>query len=144
MVIAVTTGPPPQGSTRDQQATNKGPVGGKKISMSEQPEDDTLSIQIANQIINVANTRVQDGAGANEVARGLRHAAANFSAFAEHQRRDGGADSGAGPGGIVEEFSRFLEYYLDRHGATGGPGGGPGGGPAAGLEQLIEQVKKEL
>lgn len=143
MVIAVTTGPPPginKGSTRDQQATNKGPVGGKKISMSEQPEDDTLSIQIANQIINVANTRVQDGAGANEVARGLRHAAANFSAFAEHQRRDGGADSGAGPGGIVEEFSRFLEYYLDRHGATGEPGGGP----AAGLEQLIEQVKKEL
>lgn len=108
--------------------------------MSEQPEDDTLSIQIANQIINVANTRVQDGAGANEVARGLRHAAANFSAFAEHQRRDGGTDSGAGPGGIVEEFSRFLEYYLDRHGATGEPGGGP----AAGLEQLIEQVKKEL
>ncbi len=104
--------------------------------MSGQPEDDTLSIQIANQIINVANTRVQDGAGANEVARGLRHAAANFSAFAEHQRRDGGA----GPGGIVEEFSRFLEYYLGRHGATGEPGDGP----AAGLEQLIEQVKKEL
>ncbi len=108
--------------------------------MSDKPDDDTLSIQIANQIINVANTRVQDGAGADEVAQGLRHAAANFSAFAEHQRLDGGTE----PGGIVEEFSRFLEYYLGRHGDTGGPGEGPGDGPAAGLEQLIEQVKKEL
>ncbi len=112
--------------------------------MPDQPEDDTLSIQIANQIINVANTCTQDGAGANDVARGLRHAAANFSAFAEHQRRDDGAE----PGRIVEEFARFLEYYLDRHGATNGtddgPGDGPGDGPAAGLLQLVEQVKKEL
>ena len=41
---------------------------------------------------------------------------------------------------IVEEFTRFLEYYMSRHGGDGTPDGGPRGG----LGQLIEQVKSEL
>ena len=108
--------------------------------MPDQPEDDTLSIQIANQIINVANTRTQEGVGADDVARGLRHAAANFSAFAEHQRRDGDIE----PDSIVEEFARFLEYYLGRHGANDRRSVETGDGPTAGLVHLVEQVKKEL
>ena len=69
---------------------------------------------------------------------GLRHAAANFSAYAEFHRRDEGAEPDLAM--IVEEFTRFLEYYMSRHGGDGTPDGGPRGG----LEQLIEQVKSEL
>ena len=111
--------------------------------MADQHEDDTFSIQIANQIINIANARMQEGAPGDEVARGLRHAAANFSAFAEHRRQDGGD-----PDRIVEEFASFLEYYLSRHGANSQPEGAPDeghdGGPAAGLAHLVKQVKDEL
>lgn len=93
--------------------------------------DDTLSLQIANQIINVANARLQDGAHMEEVVQGLRHAAANFSAFVESRRQGKDAD----PGQVIEEFARLLEYYLGRHSH---------GSPVAGLEKLIEQAKNEL
>ncbi len=107
--------------------------------MADQSEDDTFSMQIANQIINIANARLQEGAPGDEVALGLRHAAANFSAFAEHHRQDGG-DIGR----IAGEFANFLEYYLGRHGSHGQPEDGHDGGPAAGLAQLVKQVKDEL
>jgi len=94
-------------------------------------QDDTLSLQIANQIINVANVRLQDGASLEEVAQGLRHAAANFSAFVEFRRQGKDAD----PGQVIEEFARLLEYYLGRHSPDA---------PAGGLEKLIEQAKSEL
>lgn len=94
-------------------------------------KDDTLSVQIANQIINVANARLKDGAHPEEVVQGLRHAAANFSAFVESRRQDKDAD----PGQVIEEFARLLEYYLGRHSH---------GSPVAGLEKLIEQAKNEL
>ncbi len=116
--------------------------------MADQPEDDTFSMQIANQIINIANARMQEGAPGDEVALGLRHAAANFSAFAEHHRqgsrRQGGGDGDNNLGRIAEEFANFLEYYLGRHGANSQPESGPDGGPAAGLTQLVKQVKDEL
>ncbi len=111
--------------------------------MADQPEDDTFSMQIANQIINIANTRMQEGAPGDEVALGLRHAAANFSAFAEHHRNSGRQDGGDGDnnlGRIVEEFANFLEYYLGRHGTNSQPEDAP----AAGLAQLVKQVKDEL
>ncbi len=92
--------------------------------------DDTLSLQIANQIINVANARLQDGAQPDEVAAGLRHAAANFSAFV-----NAGQKGGADPGLLIEEFARLLEYYLGRH--------QPKEKPGEGLKHLIEQVKRE-
>jgi len=107
--------------------------------MADQPEDDTFSIQIANQIINIANARMQEGAPADDLAQGLRHAAANFSAFAEFNRQGGGE-----PGHIVEEFARFLEYYLGRHDAEHEAGHGGQETPAAGLQNLIKQVKNEL
>jgi len=109
------------------------------MTMADQPQDDTFSIQIANQIINIANDRMQEGAPADGLAKGLRHAAANFSAFAE-TRRDGGAD----PGRAVEEFIQLLEYYLGRHVPGDGAGAGNGETPAAGLESLIRQVKDEF
>jgi len=99
--------------------------------MADEPQDETLSIQIANQIINVANARLKDGIAADEIAAGLRHAAANFSAYAasvSEDRHD--------PNALVEEFVRFLEFYLTRHESQQTPG--------TGLHQLIKQVKEEF
>ena len=102
--------------------------------MSSEPpgdhKDDTLSLQIANQIINVANARLQDGAHPEEVVQGLRHAAANFSAFVSQRHPD------ADPALLAEEFAQLLEFYLGRH--------KPENNPAGGLESLIEQVKSEF
>lgn len=94
------------------------------------PNDETLSVQIANQFINVANSRLQDGVHPDEVAIGLRHAAANFSAFVSQRHPE------ADPALLAEEFARLLEYYLGRHRSDDKP--------AAGLEQLIEKVKNEF
>ena len=100
--------------------------------MSDVESANTLSVQIANQIVNVANTRLEDGVPAAEIAAGLRHAAANFSAYALYQTQ---ADPNEAQRG-VEEFVRFFEYYLERH--------APADGPQGGLYQLIEEAKNEI
>lgn len=100
--------------------------------MPPSPDEETLSVQIANQIINVANARLQDGVPPGEVAQGLRHAAANFSAFVASHQRDPDFD----PNRMLEEFAQLLEYYLGRHAEANAPAGG--------LQSLIDQVKNEF
>jgi len=95
----------------------------------------TLSIQLANQIINIANTRLEEGMPVDVVAAGLRHAAANFSAFAHYR---GGGDEQQLPA-IVEDFLQMFEYYLQRH-APAETAAEPGGG----LQDLIDQAKREV
>ena len=56
--------------------------------MPSETTNETPSIQIANQIINVANTRMKEGMLPDDIAQGLRHAAANFSAFVESRKGD--------------------------------------------------------
>ena len=102
--------------------------------MPSDPISETPSIQIANQIINIANTRIKDGISPDNVAQGLRHAAANFSAFVEH--RKGGGD----PEEIIGEFLQLLEYYISRHVTPEGKDEIPTGG----LNELIKQAKEEL
>ena len=94
-------------------------------------DDDTLSVQIANQFINVANARLSDGVDPLQVALGLRHAAANFSAFVTDLGEDEGEFNE-----IVEGFAQMLEYYIKRQ--------RPGNAGGTGLNQLIEQAKNEL
>ncbi len=103
----------------------------------QNPDEDlkTLSIQLANQVINIANNYLEDGMRVDAIAAGLRHAAANFSAFAHH--RSGENDEQLGP--IVEDFLQMFEYYLQRH-APDAPQPQPGGG----LGDLIEQAKNEV
>ena len=105
------------------------------MQSSPHPEEDlrTLSIQLANQIINIANSHLEEGMRVDAIAAGLRHAAANFSAFAHHH--DGGNEDQLGP--IVEDFLQMFEYYLERHTPQQQK---PGGG----LSDLIEQAKKEV
>ena len=96
--------------------------------MSDQ-DDPTLAMQIANQFISVANARLDDGVDPHDLATGMRHAAANFSAFVATQ---GSID----PKLLVGEFAEMLDYYVDRH--------RPAKDAAGGLFQLIEQAKKEI
>ena len=100
--------------------------------MSDTETANTLSVQIANQIVNVANTKLEDGVPADEIAAGLRHAAANFSAFALYQTKADPNESQRG----IEEFIKYFEYYLERH--------APSDGQQGGLYQLIEEAKNEI
>ena len=79
--------------------------------MSSESDEQTLSVQIANQIIGVANKRLEAGLPAVEIANGLRHAAANFSAFADANSSDKDLD----PNALAEEFLQTYAYYLERH-----------------------------
>ncbi len=100
--------------------------------MTSEKTDETLAVQIANQIINIANTRLEDGLPADDISAGLRHAAANFSAFAYFRSENKALD----PNAMVDEFVNFLEHYLERH--------QPQDQPPQGLHQLVEQAKNEI
>ena len=97
-------------------------------------DDQTLSVQIANQIINVANSRLEDGLPAHVIAAGLRHAAANFSAFVAHHMDPESISDGT----LTEEFHAMLEYYAQVHGAQG-----QDEPQQTGLHDLISRVKDE-
>lgn len=102
--------------------------------MSEGSEEDrhTLSIQIANQVINIANTRLEEGLDPVDISAGMRHAAANFSAFAVANSEN---PEDVDPNYFVEEFLQMYAYYLEKHKETVAP--------KSGLESLINQVKDE-
>ena len=96
--------------------------------MSDQ-DDPTVAMQIANQFISVANSRLDDGVDPHDLATGMRHAAANFSAFAAAQ---GSID----PKLLVGDFAEMLDFYVERH--------QPAKDTTTGLLQLIEQAKNEI
>jgi len=100
--------------------------------MTPENTEETLGIQIANQIINIANARLEDGLPADDISAGLRHAAANFSAFSYFRSENKDLD----PNAMVDEFVNLLTHYLDRH--------QPADQPAQGLHQLVEQAKNEI
>ncbi|MBM09976.1 MAG: hypothetical protein CMF69_10465 [Magnetovibrio sp.] len=105
--------------------------------MADEPQssdDNTLSVQFANQVINVANSRLEDGMAPMLIASGLRHAAANFSAFV-HCRSGGGGDDELSR--IVGDFLQAFEYYLERHSPN--PEQNKGG-----LSELIQRAKNEI
>jgi len=95
-------------------------------------EQESMGVQIANQIIDLANTRLESGATVEEIASGLRHAAANFSAFEFFSTDKTPKD----PNTTVDDFCNFFEHYLDVH--------KPKEQPVHGLNNLIEQVKKDF
>ena len=99
--------------------------------MSEEDRH-TLSIQIANQVINIANTRLEEGLDPVDISAGMRHAAANFSAFAvANSERPEDVD----PSFFAEEFIQMYTYYLEKHSEAVKP--------KSGLDALINQVKDE-
>lgn len=99
--------------------------------MSEE-DSHTLSIQIANQVINIANTRLEDGLDPVDISAGIRHAAANFSAFAVANSEN---PEKVDPNFFAEEFIQMYAYYLEKHMESVKP--------KSGLDALINQVKDE-
>ena len=100
--------------------------------MPSETTNETPSIQIANQIINVANTRMKEGMLPDDIAQGLRHAAANFSAYAFFLTAKDTND----PNYVVEDFVKFFEYYLSAH--------APKQKTSSALADTIAQAKDEL
>ncbi|MDE0796629.1 MAG: DUF3144 domain-containing protein [Alphaproteobacteria bacterium] len=85
---------------------------------------------IANELIEFANEKQEAGVDAAVIAAALRHAAANYTAFAFHAT-GGPLDTED----IVEEFVRFLHFYDGRHRS--------GARPMTPLEKLVKQVEDE-
>jgi hypothetical protein len=100
------------------------------MTSDDNPQSEQVSL--ANYIINLANEAMGDGHAAEEVAESLRHAAANFSAYAFFRSEQSPKD----PNHTVENFISLFEYYLDAH--------KPEGTSAQGLMQTIAQAKDEL
>ena len=100
--------------------------------MTEESDELTLNTQIANQFINIANSLISDGKPPMAIASGLRHASANFSAFAiaNSQTTPPPLDT------LNSQFNELFTYYFTRH-RENTPND-------LGLEDLIEKAKNEI
>jgi hypothetical protein len=99
------------------------------------PEDETrdqeeVSLGIANELVEFANSKVNAGVHPMVIAAALRHAAANFTAFAF---RD--TDDPLDTEGIMGDFLQFLQFYDSHHRGVARP--------LTGLETLVKQVERE-
>ena len=100
--------------------------------MTNNPKQPTPNMAFANEIINMANAGLQEGKDVEELAQGIRHAAANFSAFAFFRSKQPATD----PNELIEDFVKFFEYYLNQH--------APKEDANKGLVDTIAKAKDEL
>ncbi len=100
------------------------------MTTDEKPQ--TLAMSIANDIINLANANLEKNLPVEDVAEGLRHAAANFSAYAFFRTERLPKD----PNDMVENFVSMFEYYLEAH--------KPNEAPGDGLAQTIARAKEDF
>ena len=91
---------------------------------------DTDSTAIANELIGFANDKQEAGVDAVVIAAALRHAAANFTAFAFRATEDP-----LDTEDIMEEFVQFLHYYDGHHRGAARQ--------MTPLEKLVKQVENE-
>ncbi len=94
-------------------------------------DDNEASLRMANEFVEVANNKLATGIHPVVIAAAIRHAAANFTAFAYAH----GSDDPLDTAGIVEEFLRLLENYEKRQRGEARS--------VTALERLVEQVKNE-
>ena len=90
-----------------------------------------LENELANELINFANNKLDAGIHPTVIASAIRHAAANFTAFANAH----GTDDPLAIESIMEGFLRMLEFYENHHRGDARP--------MTALERLVEQVKSE-
>ena len=90
-----------------------------------------LENELANELIKLANNKLDAGINPTVIASAFRHAAANFTAFANAH----GTDDSLATENIMEEFLRMLEFYENHHRGEAGP--------MTALERLVKQVKSE-
>ncbi len=94
-------------------------------------DENEASLAMANEFVDFANDKLVTGIDPMVIASAIRHAAANFTAFA--YARD--TDDPLATGSIIEEFLRLLEGYDKHHRGKARP--------VTALERLVEQVKNE-
>ena len=98
----------------------------------EEGSDETqASLRIADAFIELANAKLDAGIRPLLIAPAMRHAAANFTAFAQANETDVSLDTDD----ILAEFRQWLESY-DSHHRDRARHMTP-------LERLVEQVDKE-
>ncbi len=100
------------------------------MAEEERSDQEEVSIGIANELVDFANNKLDAGVNPMVVASALRHAAANFTAFA-FRATDDLLDTES----IMEDFLRFLQIYDSHHRGEARP--------MTGLERLVKQVEKE-
>ena len=94
-------------------------------------EDRRFEIELANELINLANDKQAAGAHPTAIAAAFRHAAANFTAYAYAH----GTNDPLATESIMGDFRQALEFYDERH---------RGNTPSkTSLERIIEQAKRE-
>ncbi len=96
----------------------------------EERSGQEVSLGIANELVEFANNKLGAGVNPMVVASALRHAAANFTAFA-FSATDDPLDTES----IVEDFLRCLQFYDSQHRGEARP--------MTGLERLVKQVEGE-
>ena len=94
-------------------------------------DDNEANLQMANEFVEIANDKLATGIHPMDIASAIRHAAANFTAFAYAHGTDDPLDSAS----IMEEFLRLLENYDRRRRGKARS--------VTDLERLVEQVKNE-
>ena len=100
--------------------------------MTSDDNQPSISMNFANEIINLANASLEKGHTDEDLAEGMRHAAANFSAYSFFRSEQLPKD----PNHTVENFVKLFEYYLSVH--------APKEDPGQGLAQTIAQARDEL
>ena len=100
------------------------------MAEEERSGQEEVSLGIANELVEFANNKLGAGIPPMVIASALRHAAANFTAFA-FCATDDPLDTES----ITEDFLRFLRHYDNHHRA--------GARPMTGLESLVKQVERE-
>ena len=94
-------------------------------------DENEANLRMANEFVEVTNNLLATGIHPVVIASAMRHAAANFTAFAYAHGTDDPLDTA----NIMEEFLRLLENYDKRQrGETRS---------VTDLERLVEQVKNE-
>ena len=94
-------------------------------------DDNEASLRMANEFVEIANDKLATGIQPLDIASAIRHAAANFTAFAYAHGTDAALDNTS----VMEEFRQLLENYDKRHRDKSRP--------LTDLERLVEQVKNE-
>ena len=94
-------------------------------------DDNEANVRMANEFVEIANDKLAAGIHPLDIASAIRHAAANFTAFANVHGTDDALDTTS----VMEEFLPLLDYYDKRHRDKTRP--------PTDLERLVEQVKNE-
>lgn len=100
------------------------------MAEEQRRDQEEVSLGIANELVEFANSKLDAGVHPMVIAAALRHAAANFTAFAFRAINDP-LDTKS----IMGDFLQVLQFYDNRHQGAAQP--------LTGLEMLVKQVERE-